>query len=101
MFEILQTEQFIKWFAKLRDANAQARIAVRIQRLSLGNPGDVQPIGQGISELRIDYGAGYRIYYLQRNLTIIVLLLGGDKRTQSHDIELALELATQIKQENP
>jgi putative addiction module killer protein len=101
MFEILQTEQFIKWFAKLRDANAQARIAVRIQRLSLGNPGDVQPIGQGVSELRIDYGAGYRIYYLQRNLTIIVLLFGGDKRTQSHDIELALELATQIKQENP
>jgi putative addiction module killer protein len=101
MFEILQTEQFIKWFAKLRDANAQARIAVRIQRLSLGNPGDVQPIGQGVSELRINYGAGYRIYYLQRNLTIIVLLLGGDKRTQSQDIELALELAKQIKQENP
>lgn len=93
MIEIRQTETYAKWFASLRDRKARARIDVRIRRLSLGNPGDVKPIGSGVSELRIDYGPGYRVYFLQRGPTLIILLAGGDKRTQERDIKKALELA--------
>ena len=98
VFEILQTELFAQWFAKLRDPMAQARINVRIRRLSLDNPGDVQPVGAGVSELRIDYGPGYRIYYIKQNQTILVLLVGGDKRTQDNDIQQAIDLAKQFRQ---
>jgi putative addiction module killer protein len=93
VIEIRQTETYAKWFASLRDRKARARIDVRIRRLSLGNPGDVKPIGSGVSELRIDYGPGYRVYFLQRGPTLIILLAGGDKRTQERDIKKALELA--------
>ena len=93
MIEIRQTEAFARWFDSVRDRGARARIDVRIRRLSLGNPGDVKPIGSGLSELRIDYGPGYRIYFVQRGPTLIILLAGGDKRTQDRDIKKALELA--------
>ena len=93
MIEIRQTETFAAWFRKLRDRRARARIQVRIDRLSLGNPGDSKPVGEGVSELRIDYGPGYRVYYVQRGDTLIVLLAGGDKGTQARDISTALKPA--------
>ena len=93
MIEIRQTETYANWFDSLRDRKARARIDVRIRRLSLGNPGDVRPIGSGVSELRIDYGPGYRVYFVQRGPMLIILLAGGDKRTQERDIKRALELA--------
>jgi putative addiction module killer protein len=96
MFEIRQTEVYASWFSGLRDRQARARIDVRIRRLSLGNPGDVKAVGEGVSELRIDYGPGYRIYFVQRGSTVFVLLAGGDKRTQDRDIQTALELARNL-----
>jgi putative addiction module killer protein len=93
MIEIRQTEVFFQWFNSLRDRQARARIDVRIRRLSLGNPGDVKPVGEGISELRIDYGPGYRVYFVQRGQTLVILLAGGDKYTQDQDIKTARELA--------
>jgi putative addiction module killer protein len=91
--EIRQTEVYARWFDGLRDRRARARIDVRIRRLSLGNPGDVRPVGEGVSELRINYGPGYRVYFVQREQTLVILLAGGDKNTQDHDIRTALELA--------
>ena len=91
--EIRQTEVYFKWFHSLRDRQARARINARIRRLSLGNPGDVKPVGEGVSELRIDYGPGYRVYFVQRQQTIVILLAGGDKHTQDQDIKTARELA--------
>lgn len=96
MIEIRQTEVYADWFANLRDCQARARIDVRIRRLSLGNPGDVRPVGGGVSELRIDYGPGYRVYFVQRGTTLVILLAGGDKRTQDQDIQTALELARAV-----
>ncbi len=96
MLEVRQTETYARWFDSLRDRQAKARIDVRIRRLSLGNPGDVRPVGEGVSELRIDYGPGYRVYFVQTGRTVVVLLAGGDKRTQDRDIELALELAREL-----
>jgi putative addiction module killer protein len=96
MIEIRQTDVYVQWFAKLRDRQARARIDVRIRRLSLGNPGDVRPVGEGVSELVIDYGPGYRVYSVERGSTVIVLLAGGDKSTQIRDIRSALELARQV-----
>ena len=93
MIEIRQTETYAKWFSSLRDRHAKARIDIRIRRLSLGNPGDVKAVGEGVSELRIDYGPGYRVYFVQRGQTVVILLAGGDKRTQDSDIKAALELA--------
>ena len=93
MIEIRQTESYANWFDNLRDRKARARIDVRLRRLSLGNPGDVKPVGSGVSELRIDYGPGYRVYFVQRGRMLIILLAGGDKRTQERDIKKALELA--------
>ena len=93
MIEIRQTETYADWFDSLRDRKARARINVPIRRLSLGNPGDVKPIGSGVSELRIDYGPDYRVYFVQRGPMLIILLAGGDKRTQERDIKKALELA--------
>lgn len=96
MIEIRQTEVYANWFAKLRDRQARARIDARIRRLSLGNPGDIKPVGEGVSELHLDYGPGYRVYFVQRGSLLIILLAGGDKSTQSRDIQTALELARQI-----
>ncbi len=96
MIEIRQTDVYVQWFARLRDRQARVRIDVRIRRLSLGNPGDVRPVGEGVSELCIDYGPGYRVYYVQRGSTVIVLLAGGEKSRQSRDIRIALELARQV-----
>ncbi len=96
MIEIRQTDEYFSWFSSLRDRSARARIDIRIRRLSLGNPGDVKPVGEGVSELRIDYGPGYRVYFIQRGQAVIVLLAGGDKRTQGQDIKKALELARVI-----
>ena len=93
MIEIRQTETYADWFSSLRDRQARARIDIRIRRLSLGNPGDVKAVGEGVSELRIDYGPGYRIYFIQRGQAVVILLAGGDKRTQDRDIKTALELA--------
>jgi len=96
MIEIRQTEVYAEWFKSLRDRQARARIDTRIRRLSLGNPGDVKPVGEGVSELRIDYGPGYRVYFAQRGQTLVILLAGGDKRTQDRDIRIALELAREL-----
>jgi putative addiction module killer protein len=96
MIEIRQTAVYADWFANLRDRQARARIDVRIRRLSLGNPGDVKPVGEGVSELRIDYGPGYRVYFVQRGQQVVILLAGGDKRTQAQDIQTAIELAREV-----
>ena len=94
--EIRQTDVFATWFAGLKDREARARITARIRRLSLGNPGDVKPVGHGISEMRIDYGPGYRVYFVRRGDIVVVLLCGGDKSTQGADVEEAKALAREI-----
>lgn len=96
VIEIRQTELFSEWFRKLRDRQAKARVQIRIDRLQLGLAGDVKPVGEGVSELRVDYGPGYRVYFVQRGRELVILLAGGDKRTQSRDIEVAMELARNI-----
>ena len=96
MIEIRQTEVFATWFARLRDRQARARITARIRRLSLGNPGDVRPVGGGVSEMRIDYGPGYRVYFVQRGEVLVILLCGGDKRTQERDIARALAMVREL-----
>ena len=96
MLEIRQTEQYAKWFNGLRDRQAKARSNVRIRRLSLGNPGDAKSVGQGVSELRIDYGPGYRVYFTRRGECVVILLVGGDKSTQGRDINAAIELACNL-----
>lgn len=96
MIEVRQTETFSKWLMKLRDIRARARIQARIDRLELGNSGDVKPVGEGVSEMRIDYGPGYRVYFMQRGTELIILLAGGDKRSQSRDIENAIEIAKKL-----
>ena len=96
MIEIRQTDIFAAWFAGLRDHQARARITARIRRLSLGNPGDVKPVGSGVSEMRIDYGPGYRVYFVQRGKVVAILLCGGDKRTQDRDIARAVALAREL-----
>jgi putative addiction module killer protein len=93
---IRRTDVFIKWLKNLKDSNAKFRVYKRIDRLANGNPGDVKPIGDGCSEMRIDYGTGYRIYYKDTGKDIIVLLCGGDKTTQNTNIETAKELAKEI-----
>ncbi|MGA2561406.1 MAG: type II toxin-antitoxin system RelE/ParE family toxin [Terracidiphilus sp.] len=93
MIEFKQTETFRKWRSRLKDERARAMVASRLDRLAFGNPGDVKPVGQGISELRIDYGPGYRIYFRRRGNEIIILLCGGDKSTQAADIKTAKRLA--------
>lgn len=96
MIEIKQTETYFKWEHKLKDQRAKAAIAARIFRLANGLLGDVSPVGQGISELRIHYGPGYRIYFKQNGKEIVILLCGGDKSTQSKDIETAKKLAKEL-----
>jgi len=96
MVEIRQTDVFARWFRDLRDRRARARIQVRIDRLQLGLPGDVKPVGEGVSELRVDYGPGYRVYFTRREKQLILLLAGGDKRTQDRDIKKAIQLAQDL-----
>lgn len=93
MFTIKRTNIFIDWLKGLKDRRASARIAVRIDRFEAGNPGDVRDVGDGVSELKINYGPGYRVYYVRRGKTIYLLLCGGDKRTQDRDIIEAKRLA--------
>jgi putative addiction module killer protein len=97
MIEIRQTIEFSRWFDGLRDTMAKARIAIRIRRLSLGNPGDVKPVGEGVSELRIDHGPGYRVYFVQRGSVLVMLLCGGDKRSQERDIARAKAMAEELE----
>lgn len=96
MVEIRKTNLFAHWLDGLRDIQARARVQARIARLALGNPGDVEPVGEGVSELRINYGPGYRIYFVQRGRELIILLAGGDKSTQAKDIKTALRLARNL-----
>lgn len=96
MLEVRQTDVFAKWFAALRDRQAKARIAIRIRRLSLGNAGDVRPVGDGVSELRVDYGPGYRVYFVSRGQSLVILLCGGDKGSQSRDVKRAKTLADRL-----
>ena len=91
--EVRRTDSYDRWFQRLRDRQARARINIRVRRLSLGSPGDVRPVGGGVSELRIDYGPGYRVYFVHEAPGVAVLLLGGDKRTQNQDIERARAFA--------
>jgi putative addiction module killer protein len=93
MAELRQTERFARWLDGLRDVRGRARILARIERLAAGNPGDVAPVGEGVSEMRIDVGPGYRVYFTRRGRTLIVLLAGGNKQTQAVDIRAALQLA--------
>ena len=93
MIEIRETREYAAWFEGLRDRMAKVRILIRIRRVSLGNFGDVKPVGEGVSELRVDYGPGYRVYFLRRGEALVVLLGGGDKRTQSRDIQRAIALS--------
>src|ERR1035441_11116836 len=99
MIEFKQTETFRRWSTRLKDIRIRAIFGSRLDRLAFGNAGDVKPIGSGISELRIDYGPGYRIYYQRRGNAIIILLCGGDKRTQANDIETAKRLAKEWREE--
>jgi len=93
MVEIRKTEHFAKWIDSLSDTRARARVLVRIERLALGLAGDAKPVGEGVSELRIDYGTGYRVYFKKQGKSLVILLAGGDKRTQARDIKTALRLA--------
>jgi len=96
MIEIRKTEAFVKWIDGLNDIRARARILIRIERLSTGNPGDVRPVSEGISELRIDYGPGYRVYFKKIGQQVIILLAGGDKSSQIRDIKTALRLSRNL-----
>lgn len=96
MLEVRKTDVYAKWLDSLRDARARARILARVERLAGGNPGDVRPVGEGVSELRIDSGPGYRVYYTRQGKNIVVLLAGGGKRTQTNDIKTALRLARNL-----
>lgn len=100
MMEFRQTETFRKWRIRLKDERARALIASRLDRLAYGHAGDARPVGQGISELRIDYGPGYRIYFQKQGKTIVLLLCGGDKRTQAKDIQTAKRLAAEWSEED-
>lgn len=97
MTELIRSATFDRWLSELRDRRAVARIAARLDRLASGNPGDTQPVGDGVSELRINYGPGYRVYFIQRGPVLIILLCGGDKSSQDRDIKQAKALAAQWK----
>lgn len=96
MAEVRKTNVYVTWLDSLRDTRARARILVRVERLAAGNPGDVRPVGEGVSELRIDYGPGYRAYFKKQRRKIVILLAGGNKQTQSRDIKMALRLARNL-----
>jgi putative addiction module killer protein len=96
MIEIRKTEAYARWLDGLRDIRARARVLARVERLAAGNPGDVKPVGEGVSELRIDYGPDYRVYFTMRGRVVIILLAGGEKHTQATDIKTALRLARNL-----
>ena len=98
MIEIRKTAHFVQWLDDLRDLRARARVQARIEQLAAGNPGDVEPVGEGVSELRISYGPGYRVYFKKRGQELIILLAGGDKTTQANDIKAALRLARNLSE---
>ena len=98
MIEIRKTDLFVQWLDDLCDLQARARVQARIERLTAGNPGDVEPVGEGVSELRINYGPGYRVYFKTRGRELIILLAGGDKSTQARDIKTALRLARNLSE---
>ena len=98
MYEIRRTETFSKWLDRLRDARARVRVLSRLTRVEGGNLGDHKPVGEDVSELRIDYGPGYRVYFTKRGNTIIVLLIGGDKSSQEQDIKRAIQLAQELEE---
>ncbi len=96
MIEIRETQEFSTWLESLRDARVRTRVQARILRLRYGNPGDVKPVGEGVSEMRIDYGPGYRVYFVKRGALLVILLAGGAKPTQDKDIKTALKLARML-----
>jgi putative addiction module killer protein len=96
MIEIRETETYSRWFERLRDRQAKARINIRIRRLSMGNPGEVKAVGEGVSELKLTYGPGYRVYFIQVGQEFVVLLAGGDKSSQADDIAMAKKLASEL-----
>mgnify|MGYP002402815333 CR=1 FL=1 len=96
MIDLRTTESFAKWFDRLSDVQARVRILARIRRLLDGNPGDVKPVGEGVSEMRIDYGPGYRVYFIQRGSELIILLAGGAKSSQPRDIQAAIRLSEDL-----
>lgn len=98
MLQIRKTDVYAAWIDGLHDLKGRARILVRIERLAAGNPGDVKPVGEGVSELRIDFGPGYRVYFTKRGRELVILLAGGDKSTQTTDIKTALRLARNLKE---
>lgn len=98
MFEIRQTAIFASWLTGLRDERAKARIAERLHRFGAGNPGDIKSVGDGVTEMRIDYGPGYRVYYTRRGSVVVILLCGGDKRGQQRDIRRAKALAAEVEE---
>ena len=100
MVQVRQAERFVRWLEDLRDLRGRAKVLARIERLISGNPGDAKPVGAGVSELRINYGPGYRVYYLQKGTTLIILLAGGDKSSQAKDIQAALQLADTFSEES-
>jgi putative addiction module killer protein len=99
MIEIRKTEKYARWLDGLRDIKARARIQARVERLAAGNAGDVKPVGEGVSELRINYGPGYRVYFTKRGRELVILLAGGDKSTQAGDIKTALHLACNLQKD--
>lgn len=98
MIEIRETQEFSNWLRTLRDPRGRAKILVRIDRLAQGNPGDVEPVGEGLSELRIDHGPGYRVYFVKRGTALMLLLCGGDKKSQERDIAKAKRLAAEYRE---
>lgn len=98
MIELRKTQLFVQWLDGLRDIKGRARIQARIERLAAGNPGDVEPVGESVSEMRIDYGPGYRVYFRKRGRDLVILLAGGDKSTQAKDIKVALRLARNLSE---
>ena len=96
MIEIRKTDLFANWLDNLRDIQVKARVLVRVERLASGNAGDVKPVGEGVSEMRINYGPGYRVYFVQRGSELIILLAGGDKSSQPRDINAAIRLAQNL-----
>ncbi|MGA2043516.1 MAG: type II toxin-antitoxin system RelE/ParE family toxin [Roseiarcus sp.] len=96
MIEVRETGVFVTWLSGLRDRRAIARINIRIRRLEMGSPGDAKSVGDGVDEMRVDYGPGYRVYYIHVGKAVVILLCGGDKSTQDHDIKTAKSIANQL-----
>ncbi len=96
MIEIRKTDVYVQWLDGLHDIHVRARVLARVERLAAGNPGDVKPVGEGVSEMRIDFGPGYRVYYKKHGREVVILLAGGDKRSQASDIKTALRLARNL-----